>query len=342
MAKKELTFEELKKEIESKRFSPVYVLMGEEPYFIDAIEEAIEQNALNDDEREFNLLQFYGADAKTDVEKIIIAARQIPMTGERQLVVVKEAQNLNKIEGLSAYIKHPAPKTIFVICHKYKKIDGRKSLLTEAKKTGIVFESNKIYDNQMADFIMKFMKQKDFSIDFKAAQMLVDCIGTDISRLSKEADKLNIILSEGDSRKITPEIIEKNIGISKDYNTFELVSAVAAKNFLKACRIADYFVKNDKTNPIQMVLPNLYNFFANMMICIYAGSRSEREIMNTLKIQWSFLATDYVMGITRYNAMQCYNNIHEIRLADARSKGVGDKSADDGEIYKELLFKMMH
>ncbi|MDR2775142.1 MAG: DNA polymerase III subunit delta [Tannerella sp.] len=341
MAAKEYTFEEICRDITAGKFAPVYVLMGEEPYFIDCIENLLVRNVLDETERDFNLMIFYGADAVA--MDIINTARRFPMMAERQLVIIKEAQELSKLELLSHYLKAPAPSTVLVICHKYKKIDGRKSILTEAKKNGIVFESKKIYDNKMAGFIVSFIKQHSMDIDGKSAQMLADYIGNDIGRLAKEAEKLKIILGGGDiPKRITPELIETNIGISKDYNSYELVNAVASKDILRANRIADYFDKNRKTNPIQTVLSALFNYFVNLMICFYSKDKSEKGILQTLNLQWSFQAKDYLLGLRNYKAMKVFDIIHEIRIADARSKGFENNSATSGDIYKELLYGIMH
>jgi DNA polymerase-3 subunit delta len=340
MAVKEYTFEEICREIKEGNFAPVYVLMGEEPYFINAIEELLIRHVLNDTERDFNQLIFYGKDS--NALDIMNTARRVPMMAKYQLVIVKEAQDLNKIELLSHYVKSPVRSTVLVICHKYKKIDGRKSILVETKKNGILFESKKIYENKMAGFIVSFMKQRAMDIDWKSAQMLTDHIGNNIGRLAKEADKLKIILGENASTHITPEIIEKNIGISKDYNGYELVSAIASKDVLKAYRIADYFNKNEKANRDQKVLSALFNYFANLMICLYSKDKTERGVMQTLNLQWNIQAKDYLSGLRNYTAMKVFEVIHEIRLADAKVKGFENNSATTGDIYKELLYKMMH
>jgi DNA polymerase-3 subunit delta len=340
MAVKEYTFEEICCDITAGKFVPVYVLMGEEPYFIDYIENLLVQHVLDETERNFNQMIFYGADS--NALDIINAARRFPMMAKRQLIVIKEAQNLNKLELLSHYIKVPMPSTVLVICHKYKKIDGRKSILTEAKKNGIVFESKKIYDNKIVGFIVSFMKQRSVDIDGKSAQMLADYLGNDIGRLAKEAEKLKIILGDSTSKQITSELIETNIGISKDYNSYELVSAIAAKDILRANRIADYFDKNQKVNPIQIVLPALFNYFVNLMICFYSKDKSERGILQSLNLQWPFQAKDYLLGLRNYKAMNVFDIIHEIRIADAKSKGFENSLATSGDIYKELLYKIMH
>ncbi|MDR2148951.1 MAG: DNA polymerase III subunit delta [Tannerella sp.] len=340
MAAKEWTYEEICSDIAAKKFAPVYVLMGEEPYFIDEIEDLLMKNVLTEDERIFNQTLFYGQGTK--VEEIIAIARRFPMMSKHQLVVVKEAQELSRIDLLSHYVKKPLLSTVLVICHKYSKLDGRKSLLSEAKKMGVVFDSKKIYDNKMPDFIIKFVRKEALEIDAKGAQMLSDFLGNNVSRLAQEVEKLKVILAEAKTRKITPEIIERNIGISKDYNSYELVNALAVKDILRANRIADYFDKNQKANPVQMVLPTLFNYFTNLMICIYANAKTDQSILKTLNLQWSFQAADYVSGARNYSAMKVFNIIHEIRLADAASKGFENNSLPIGDIYRELLYKILH
>jgi DNA polymerase-3 subunit delta len=340
MAVKELTYEEICRDIIEKKFSPIYVLMGEEPYFIDKIEKLLVDNVLTEDERIFNQMIFYGQDTKA--EEIIASARRFPMMSKYQLVIVKEAQELNKIDLLGFYAKRPVPSTVLVLCHKYKKLDGRKSLLVEAKKVGIIFDSKKIYDNKMPEFIAKFVKKEALEIDFKGAQMLSDFLGNDINRLAQEIEKLKIVLNDASTKKITAEIIEKNIGISKEYNGFELVNAIAHKNILKANRIADYFNNNPKANPIHKILPTLFNYFTNLMICHYSPDKTERGVMKVLNLQWSLQATDYIAGLRNHTAMKVFNIIHEIRLADAVSKGFENNSISTGDIYKELLYKIMH
>jgi len=355
MAKKENTYEEIIRDINDGKFAPVYVLMGEEPYFIDKIEGLILQKALADSERDFNQTIFYGEDSKP--ENIINAARRYPLNAKRQVVVVREAQELDKIETLSHYMKAPMPDTVLVLCYKYGKIEdsGKKSLLSESKRIGIVYESKKIYDNKMPDFIQSYMQGRAIDIDKKSVDMLSDYLGTDISRLEQETDKLMIVMQDKQVKRITPDIIEKNIGISKDYNSFELINAIAAKDVLRANRIAVYFDKNhSKNNAIQKVLSVLFNYFVDLMICIYSKDKTAAALMQQLGIkwnpkfrspqgQWDFQYKYYQTGLRNYSGMQVYNALHEIRLADARSKGVeNNNSTDDGDIYKELLYKIMH
>jgi len=342
MAKKEHTFEGICRDIENKQFAPVYVLMGEEPYFIDKIEELLVKNVLDDSERDFNQMIFYGNDS--DPQTIINCARRFPMMSERQLVVVKEAQNLAKIEMLNYYIKIPLSSTVFVVCYKCKKHESNKSILPEAKKTGIFFESKKIYDDKLPGFIVTFMNQRGMDMDGKSALLMADYLGNDLCRLEKEAEKLSVVFDNKPAKRITPEIIEAYIGISKEFNVYEFINAIVSKDVLRANRIADYFDRNPKANggPL-MILSSLFSYFENLMICFYSKDKSERGVMQTLQLKWYFQVKDYMLGLRNFTATRVFNTIHEIRLADAKMKGFGaTSSVTKGDIYKEMLFRIMH
>lgn len=340
MAKKEYTFEEICRDIVACKFQPVYILMGEEPFFIDRITDLLIGNVLSDAERDFNQVIMYGAD--TDAGVIINAARRFPMMAERQLVVVREAQLVRDIDLLTAYMKNPLQSTVLVVNYKYKNLDRRKSLAATAEKVGVLFESKKIPDYKMPAFITSLLQQRSISVDPKAAQMLSDFLGNDLSRLSKELDKLALILPEKVPKRVTPELVEQNIGISKEYNNFELIKAIAVKDILKANRIAQYFEKNPKNNPIQMTLPVIFNYFSNLMICHYAKDKSETGLMVELGLRGTFQVKDYMSGLRNYSAMKVFNLISEIRTTDARSKGVENTSTADADLLKELLYKILH
>lgn len=340
MAKKEYTFEEICRDIVACKFQPVYILMGEEPFFIDRITDLLIGNVLSDAERDFNQVIMYGAD--TDAGVIINAARRFPMMAERQLVVVREAQLVRDIDLLTAYMKNPLQSTVLVVNYKYKNLDRRKSLAATAEKVGVLFESKKIPDYKMPAFITSLLQQRSISVDPKAAQMLSDFLGNDLSRLSKELDKLALILPEKAPKRVTPELVEQNIGISKEYNNFELIKAIAVKDILKANRIAQYFEKNPKNNPIQMTLPVIFNYFSNLMICHYAKDKSETGLMVELGLRGTFQVKDYMSGLRNYSAMKVFNLISEIRTTDARSKGVENTSTADADLLKELLYKILH
>ena len=339
MAKQEITCDDILKELRAKQYRPVYYLMGEDPYYIDLIADYITDNILTETEKEFNLTVVYGADV--DIATVINAAKRYPMMSEHQVVVVKEAQNIRNMEDLSYYLQKPLLSTILVICHKHGVLDRRKKLAAEIEKTGVLFESKKVKDAQLPAFITSYMKRKGIDVEPKATAMLADFVGADLSRLTGELEKLIITLPKGHTR-VTPEQIEKNIGISKDYNNFELRSALVEKDVLKANKIIKYFEENPKTNPIQMTLSLLFGFFSNLMLAYYAPEKSEQGIANMLGLRTPWQAKDYLAAMRRYNGVKTMQIIGEIRYADAKSKGVGNPSLSDGDILRELVFKILH
>ncbi len=339
MAKQEITCDDILKELRAKQYRPVYYLMGEEPYYIDLIANYITDSILTETEKEFNLTVIYGADV--DIATIINAAKRYPMMSEHQVVVVKEAQNIRNMEELSYYLQKPLLSTILVICHKHGVLDRRKKLAAEIEKTGVLFESKKVKDAQLPAFITSYMKRKGIDMEPKATAMLADFVGADLSRLTGELEKLIITLPKGHTR-VTPEQIERNIGISKDYNNFELRSAIIEKDILKANKIIKYFDENPKTNPIQMTLSLLFGFFSNLMLAYYAPEKSEQGIANMLGLRTPWQAKDYLAAMRRYNGVKTMQIIGEIRYADAKSKGIGNPSLSDGDILRELVFKILH
>lgn len=335
-----MTFEEICAEIGQRKFRPVYVLMGEEPYFIDKLTDLLLATVLKDEERDFNQLVRYGAE--TNAGEVINAARRFPMMAEHQLVVVREAQQMRDIETLAAYVKVPLASTVLVLCYKYKTLDRRKKLAGLAEKNGLLFESKKVPEYKMPAFITSFLQRRSLTIDAKAAQMLSDCVGNDLTRLDKEISKLEIIMAEKGLKRVTPEMVEQHVGISKEYNNFELLKAILAKDAVKANRIIQYFDKNPKDNPIQVTLSVLFNYFSNLLICYYTKDRSEAGLMAALGLRGSFQVKDYVAGLRLFPAMKVFNLISDIRTADARSKGVGNASAGSYDLLKELLYKILH
>lgn len=336
---KETTYEEIARDLKNRVYKPVYYLMGEESYYIDKISEYIMQSVLTEEEKEFNLTVLYGAD--TDVTTIINAAKRYPMMAERQVVVVKEAQNVKRMEDLSFYLQKPLQSTILVLCHKHGVIDRRKKLAAEIEKAGVLFESKKIKEAQLAGFISSYLKRKQVEIEPKAAEMMAEFVGTDLSRLAGELEKLIITLPQG-IRRVTPEQIERNIGISKDYNNFELRSALVAKDILKANRIIKYFEENPKTNPLQMTLSVLFGFFSNLMLAYYAPEKSEQGIAAQLGLKSPWQAREYMAAMRVYNGVKVMQIIGEIRYCDARSKGVDNSSLTDGDLLRELIYRILH
>ncbi|MEG1684689.1 MAG: DNA polymerase III subunit delta [Bacteroides sp.] len=340
MAKKELTYDDILKELKDKQYKPIYYLMGGEAYYIDLIADYIAQNVLTDTEKEFNQTIIYGADVD-DVATVISAARRYPMMSEYQVVIVKEAQSIQNIEELSYYLQKPLLSTILVICHKHGTLDRRKKLAAEIEKLGVLFESKKIKDTQLPAFITGYMKRKGIDVEPKSAIMLADYIGSDLNRLISELNKLIITLPQGQKR-ITPDSIEKNIGISKDYNNFELRSALVEKDVLKANQIIKYFEENPKTNPIQVTLSLLFSFYANLMLAYYAPDKSEQGIASQLGLKSPWHSRDYMVAMRKYSGMKVMEIIGEIRYTDAKSKGVGNYSLGNGDLLRELIFKILH
>lgn len=338
---KDLTYEEIKGGILNNKFMPVYLFQGEESYFIDQLTELLIERVLDDSERDFNQTLVYGSDV--DVATVINAAKRFPMMSERQLVVVKEAQNLKHIEELIHYVKQPQPSTVLVLNYKYGKLDGRKKLAGEIAKIGILFESKKIYENKIPTFIISYLQSRQVTIDPKSAQILTEYLGNNLSKLTNELEKLIISLPEN-QRRITPELIEANIGISKDFNNFELQSAIAGRDILKVNRILKYFRENPKSNPMVVTLVTLYNFFSNLMICHFSKDKSERALMALLELRFSFQLTDYMNALRVYNSFKTLDIIALLREYDAKVKGFGNNTSttNEGELMKELAYKIMH
>ena len=336
---KEVTYEEIARDLKNRNYKPIYYLMGEESYYIDKISEYISQTVLTDEEKEFNLTVMYGAD--TDIASIINAAKRYPMMSEYQVVIVKEAQNVKDMESLVYYVQKPLPSTILVICHKHGTLDKRKKLAATIEKVGVLFESKKIKDTQLSGFITSFLKRKSVDIEPKAAEMMAEFVGTDLSRMAGELEKLVLTLPVGQMR-ITPEQIERNIGISKDYNNFELKNAIIARDVLKANKIIKYFDENPKTNPIQATLSVLFNFFSNLMLVYYAPDKSEQGIASMLGLKNTWQAKEYLAAARVFSGVKVMQIIGEIRYCDAQSKGVDNVSLKDGDLLRELIFKILH
>lgn len=335
-----MTFEALSKEIANRKFAPVYLFMGEEAYFIDQLTNLLSDNVLTESEKDFNMLTFYGVDA--DVNNIVASARRFPMMSDYQLIVIKEAQELNKIEVLDSYVRKPMNSTILVISYKHGTIDKRRSLVKNIEKNGgVIFESKKLYENQVPAFIKNYFSKKKLKIDEKSAQMLTDFVGNDLSKLIQELQKLEVSLPE-DSDKITADLIEKNVGISKEYNNFELLRAIVNKNVLVANKIIDYFDKNPKDNPAIVTLAMLFNYFSNLLECFWLPQKTEKEVMKALNLRSSFFAKDYMTGLRHYHAAKVMEIISQLRIFDGKLKGIDNVSSSPGELMRELLYKIIH
>jgi DNA polymerase-3 subunit delta len=336
------TPENVLNDLKNGQYAPVYFLQGEEPYYIDQISDYIEKNALEESQKGFNQVIMYGKDHP--VNAIVTNARRYPMMSERQVVIVKEAQNISDLgkevgqKLLLDYIQNPLPSTILVFCHKYKSLDKRKALGKQLDKLTVAVTTKKLYDNQIPDWVNNYVKSKGFSIDPKGTQMLADYIGTDLERLTNEIDKLLINFEE--KVTINADIIQKYVGISKEYNVFELQKALQIKDVLKANRIINYFASNPKKNPIIPIIAMLYSFYSKLLLVHSAKDKSQNSLASVLKVN-PFFVKDYLMAVRVYNLSQTINCIQHIKEADLRSKGVGF-SHSEGELLKELVFKLIH
>lgn len=312
--------------------------MGEEPYYIDKISDYIEDNVLAEEEKGFNQMVLYGRDIS--VEDIVSNAKRFPMMAERQVVIVKEAQDLaRQIEKLASYAENPQPSTVLVLNYKYKKIDKRKALYKSIKKTGVVYESKKLYENQVADWIRRVLSGQNYSITPKAAQMLVEFLGTDLSKISNELDKLKIILPKG--TEISAEQIELNIGISKDYNNFELRKAIGEKNTLKAFQIVNYFADNPKDNPMVVTVSLLFSFFSQLLQLHGLSDKNPRNVASALKIN-PYFVNEYILAARNYPMRKVSAIVETLRTFDVKSKGVGANAIPQGDLLKELLVKIFN
>lgn len=336
---KELTYLDILADLRNKHYKPVYYLMGEEAYFIDLIADFIEENVLTEAEKGFNQTIMYGADV--DIATIINSAKRYPMMSDYQVIIVREAQAVKNMDELVYYLQKPLNSTILVLCHKHGILDRRKKLAAEIQKVGVLFESKRLRDYQLPDFISNYLRQQKVDIEAKAAEMMADFVGTDLSRMVGELEKLIITLPKG-QRRITPLQIEQNIGISKDYNNFELRNAIIQKDVEKANKIVKYFAENPKTNPIQLTLVVLFNFFSNLMLAYYAPVKTEEGVAAQLGLRSSWQAKDYVAAMRMYSGIKVMQIISDIRMFDARSKGVDNSSVSDADLLKELVYRILH
>ena len=324
-------------DIKNKKLKPIYFLMGEEAYYIDKISDFIEASVLAEEDRGFNQMVLYGRDVSVD--DIVGNAKRYPMMAEYQVIIVKEAQDLSRtIENLAKYAENPQPTTVLVVNYKYKKIDKRKALYKTLKKTGLVYESKKLYENQVADWIRRVLSPKKYTISPKAAQMLVEFLGTDLSKINNELEKLQIILPEG--TQISPDHIEENIGISKDYNNFELRKAVGERNAIKAHKIVNYFADNPKDNPMVVTVLLLFNFFSQLLHFHGLKDKSPRSVASALKIN-PYFVKEYITAARNFPMRKVSVVVATLREFDVKGKGVGSNAVPQGDLLKELMVRIL-
>lgn len=331
-----MTAEKIIGELKKKAFKPVYWLEGDEDFFIDQVTKYAEQEILPESEAGFNLSVLYGKD--TDWTQVINTCRRYPMFAEHQVVVLKEAQEMRQIEKLEAYVDKPLNSTILVVAYKGKKVDGRTKLAKMLKEKGVMLTTKKLYDNELPDWTQNMVRGKGFTINNKALILLIDHIGNDLSRLSNEIDKLAINL--GERRNITEDDIEQYIGVSKEFNVFELQQAVASRDLYKAIRIINYFEANPKAAPIQLILPSIYNFFSKVLMVFAAPSRDENTIATTLGVNRWFVR-DYLATSQRYNQQAVERIILLCHHYNLRSIGINDAGTEDMQLMKEFAVKAM-
>jgi DNA polymerase III subunit delta len=333
-----MTFKQILTDLNNKVYYPLYLLTGEEPYYIDKIGELIEAKILNETEKEFNLSIIYGED--TDVKTIISYAKRYPMMTNYQVVIVKEAQRVDKIEELINYIQQPLKSTILVICYKYKKIDKRTSFYKKISEKGVIFESVKVYDNRIPQWINEYINDTGYKISPKAAKILADLLGNDLGKIVNELDKVTINIPE--KSEISIQQIYDNIGVSKDFNIFELQNAIGRKDIYKANQIINHFALSLKDNPIIKNITILYNFFNKLLIYHSLDNKDRNNVAAELSINPIF-TNDYITAGKNYSSSKVLTIISCLREYDMKAKGVESTgSVNEGELYKELLYKILH
>ncbi|MCH4147085.1 MAG: DNA polymerase III subunit delta [Prevotella sp.] len=336
-----VTFDSIMRDLKSRNFSPIYILMGDESYYIDRISDYIAENVLRPEERDFNQSIVFGSDV--NIAQIIDLAKGYPMMAEYRVVIVKESQNLKATELLEKYFEKPVKSTILVFCHKNGTIDRRKKIISNAEAVGVIFESKKKKENELPCFIADYLKKHNATIDSKSSSMIAEHIGSDLSRLISELDKVLISLPADKDRRVTPEIVENQIGVSKDFNSFELKNAIITRNIFKANQIIKYFDNNPKAGSIYSFMPLLFNYFQNLMLAYYTpGRRDEYSVAHFLDLKSTWGIKDYMIGLRNFSGMKTMQIINKFREIDAKSKGLDNPNTPSGELMKELIFFILH
>jgi len=329
--------EALLKRIQKREYRPIYLLHGEkETYFVDLISSYIEKNVLSEDQKAFNQIILYGKD--TDVDELINSAKRYPMMADHQVIIVREAQDLKNVEKLEAYVNNPQPSTILVLCFKHKKVDGRKKVFKIIKSKYEFYQTGNIYENNVVKWINSTLRKAGYAIQPKASKMLIEYLGNNLSNIDKELEKLKQILPV--STTILPEQIEEHVGISKDYNIFELSNAIGAKDELKALRIAKYFAQNQKNHPLILSLNSIYTLFNKILIYHSLKDKSQNKASKALGVH-PFFVKDYVMAARNYSMKNASRAIELVRTADANGKGINMTASQNADLLKNLLVSLM-
>lgn len=325
-------------DIKGGNIKPIYFLMGEEPYYIDKLSEYIEANVLSEEEKGFNQTVLYGRDIT--IEDVVSTAKRYPMMADRQVVIIKEAQELSRtIDKIENYAENPMPTTVLVFCYKYKTLDKRKKTTKLLAKNGIVFESKKLYENQVGDWIKRVLSGKKYAIEPKASAMLVEFLGTDLSKINNELEKLQIILPTGST--ISAKDIEENIGFSKDYNVFELRKAIGERDQLKAYKIAENFAHNPKDNPLVMTTGLVFGFFVQLLKYHGLKDKNPKNAAAVLGVN-PFFMKDYDIAIKNYPMRKVSQIVSALRDTDIKSKGVGANNLSQADLLREMLYKIFN
>jgi DNA polymerase-3 subunit delta len=325
-------------DIKGGTIKPIYFLMGEEPYYIDKLSDYIEDNILSEEEKGFNQTVLYGRDVS--IEDVVSTAKRYPMMAERQVVIVKEAQDLSRtIDKLESYADNPMLSTVLVICYKYKTLDKRKKVTKALAKAGVVYESKKMYENQVGDWIKRVLAGKKYTIEPKASAMLVEFLGTDLSKINNELEKLQIILPAGST--INPKHIEENIGFSKDFNVFELRKAIGERNQLKAYTIAENFANNPKENPMVVTTSLVFNFFVQLLKYHGLKDRNPKNVATVLGVNPFFLK-EYDVALKNYPMKKVSHVVASLREIDVKSKGVGANAMSNSDLLREMLYNIFN
>ena len=325
------------KDIQSKKFASLYFLHGEESYYIDQISDAIQTTALQEHEKDFNQTILYGKDA--DLLSLQSELKSYPMMAERRLVILKEAQDFKQLEALESYVQAPTPTTVFVVCYKNKTFDARKKILKGFAKNGIIFKSDKIRDYQLPDWIAKYVRSQGMQINGKATMLLSEFLGADLSRITNEIEKLRIVL--GANTSITEQHIEQHIGISKDFNIYELVNAVGQKQVNKAFRIVQYFQYNPKAGELVVIIPALFKLFSQLMRVHFTPNKSRESIASSLGVH-PFVAGELIATRQHYDPKKIAAIIALLHTYDLKAKGMGNSQMSNAELLKEMVFQIMY
>ena len=331
------TYQQIISDIHQKKYAPVYFLMGEEPYFIDMISDTIEEEVLDEAEKAFNQIVVYGRDV--DIDTVATHAKSYSMMGGYMVVIVKEAQDLKNIEDFEKYIDVIPSTTILVFDYKYKKLDKRRALAKKIDKIGVLFESKKLYDSNMPGWIQTYLSEKGYSITPKATQMLTDYLGTDLHKVRNELEKLMIAMPK--VKKIDDEAVERNIGISKDFNVFELQNAIGQRDVMKANRIVNHFGDNVKENPLLVTAITLYGYFTKILKVHYATDPSQNALASVLGVN-PYFVRDYQLAARNYSVADCVRCIGILREFDLKSLGYNNANVSEKDLYREMIFRILH